>query len=93
MVQESATGPGLFKIFMNELCKVIIFAKPSLFADDFKIMGDITTPGNCKLMQVNVEAIATRSVANKMPISLDKCTSMHYGKNNPKWLYVIHKKQ
>ena len=90
VIQGSASGPELFTIFINDLCKVIKYAKPSFFADDLKIVGDVSTPDNCESMQADVNAIAAWSVANKLPISLDKSATLHYGKNNLKWQYVIH---
>ena len=58
VVQGSRIGPLVFAIFINDLCKVFKYAKPSLFADDFEITGDVGTQRNCDIKQADVSAIA-----------------------------------
>ena len=57
VVQESRIGPSVLTIFINDLSKVVKYAKPSLFADDFKITGDVSMQRNCDFMQADVSAI------------------------------------
>ena len=77
-------GPMLFSIFINDLCKVIKYAKSSLFADNFKISDDVSTSECREFIKQDVGAVYDWSVANKLPISIAKCVVLHYGKNNVK---------
>ena len=75
VVRRSRIGPSVFTIFINDLCKVVKYAKPSLFADDFKITCDVNTQRNCDFMQADVIAITDWSAANEPPIKFEKCSS------------------
>ena len=80
----------VFTVFINDLCKVIRHARPSLFADDFKIVGHVSTPEDCSLMKSDVQAVGVWLANNKLPISLEKSTAMHYGATNICENYVIN---
>ena len=88
---RSCIGSSVFIIFINDLCKVAKYAKPSLFADEFKITGDVSMQRNCDFMQTNVNAIADWSAASKLSINFEKSVALHYGKANPRWQYFINK--
>ena len=90
VIQGSAIGPCMFAVFINDLCKVIQHARPSLFAGDFKMVGDICTPENHSLMKSDVQAAGVWSADKKLPISLEKSTAMHYGAINICENYVIN---
>ena len=49
VVQGSAIGPSFFTLFINDLCKTIKNSKSSLFADDLKIVADVSMPQCCEL--------------------------------------------
>ena len=57
VIQGSAIGPCVFTVFINDLCKVIRHARPSLFADNFKMVGDVSTPEDRSLMKSDVQAV------------------------------------
>ena len=67
-------------------------AKPSLFADEFKITGDISTQRNCDFMQADVSTIADWSAAIKLPINFEKSVALHYGKANLRRQCFINKR-
>ena len=90
VIQGSAIGPCVFMVFINDLCKVIRRAKPSLFADDFKMVGDVSTPEDRSLMKSDVQAVGVWSADNKLPISLEKSTAIHYGAINICENYIIN---
>ena len=89
VIQGSAIGLCVFTVFINDLCKVIQHARPSLFADDFKMVGDVSTPEDCSLMKSDLQAVGLWSADNKLPISLEKLTVMHNGATNICANYVI----
>jgi hypothetical protein len=89
VVQGSCTGPLLFNIFINDLSRVIKHCQLSMFADDLKVAGDVTTSDDVALVQSDLDAISEWSVANELPISLPKCCALHYGSSNSKHQYVL----
>ncbi len=89
VIQGSAIGPSFFMLYINDLCKVIKNSKSSLFADDLKVVADVSTPQRCKLAQEDVNSVANWSAENKLPINFDKCVSVHYGRANLRYQYII----
>jgi hypothetical protein len=89
VVQGSCLGPVAFSIFINDLCAVLNYAEPALFADDFKFVGDVSCQLGRTSMQADIDAVATWSDTNQLPINLDKCTVLHYGRNNVKQEYSL----
>ena len=50
VVQGTCIGPCAFTIFVNDLSSVLQHSKSALYADDFKFIGDVSTPHHlCKL--------------------------------------------
>ena len=89
MVLGSVGGPCVFTVFINDLCTVIKYAEPFLFADDLKVADDLSTPEDDDSMQEGNTAIAAWSFENKLPISLPKCTVLHYGNKNIRRKYTL----
>ena len=89
VVQGSCTGRLLFNIFINDLSRVIKHCQLSMFADDLKVAGDVTTSDDVAHVQSDLDAISKWSVANELPISLPKCSALHYGSSNSKHQYVL----
>ena len=92
VIQGSCIGPVAFTIYINDLCQFIKHAKPSLFADDFKMAGDVSTPVSRELMQQDVVAVARWSVVNKLPISYEKSMTLYFGKGNVRTQYLMNSK-
>jgi hypothetical protein len=90
VIQGSSIGPCVFTIFINDLCQVIKHAKPSLFADDFKMVGDVSTLTDREFMQSDVRELAAWSAANKLPINIAKSSVLHYGNGNVHEVYTIN---
>ena len=90
VVQGSCVGPCFFTLFINDMCKVLRQARSSLFANDFKMVGDVSTTECQELMQADVQAVADWSVVNKLPINLDKSVVLHYGRTNMRTQYKLN---
>ena len=60
-------------IFINDLCKVITNSKGSVFADDFKFVGDASSSASRDLKQQDINAVVDWSIVNKLPYSLGQC--------------------
>ena len=88
VVQDLAIEPSFFTLFIN-LCKAIKNSKSFLFAENLKIVADVSTPQCCKLAQKDVNAVADWSSKNMLPINFDKCISVHYGQFTPSHQYII----
>ena len=79
IVQSSCIGPCFFTLFINDMYKVLRHARSSFFADDFKMIGDVSMTECQELIQAHVQAVADWSATNKLPINLDKSVVLHYG--------------
>ena len=56
VVQGTCIGPCAFTIFVNDLSSVLQHSKSALYADDFKFIGDVSTPQDRRLMQADMDA-------------------------------------
>ena len=81
-----------FTICINDLCQSIKYAKPSLFADDFKMVEDVSSPVSREFLQQDVDAVARWSVVNKLTISYEKSMTLHFGNGNLRTQYVMNGK-
>ena len=90
VVQGNCVGPFFFTLFINDMCKVLRHARSSLFADDLKMIGDISTTECQELMQADVLAVVDWSAANKLPTNLDKSVVLHYGRTNVRTQYKLN---
>ena len=90
IVQGSCVGLCFFTLFIKEISKVLRHARSSFFADDFKMIGDVSTTKYPELMQAEVQAVADWSAANKLPINLDKSVALHYGRTNIRTQYKLN---
>ena len=60
VVEGSCVESCFFTLFINDMCKILRHVRSSLFADDFKKIGDISTTECQALMQADVQAMAKR---------------------------------
>ena len=73
-----------------DFSSVLQHSKSALYADDFKFIGDVSTPQDRRLMQADLDAVARWSADNRLPISFQKSFALHYGKSNIKQQYSVH---
>ena len=78
------------RFFPKNHSSVLLHCKSALYADDFKFIGDVSTPEDRRLMQADLDAVARWSADNKLPISFQKYFALYYGKNNTKQQYSVH---
>ena len=81
LVHGSYDELSAFPIFINDLCKVLPHAELSLFADDGKFIGDVSTQERRRLMQADLDAVADCLATNRLPINPDKSCVLHYDNN------------
>ena len=89
IIQGSCAGPSLFNVYINDLVKVVKHCNLVLFADDLKAVGEVASTESAALVQCDLDAIEDWSIKNKLPISLPKCSVMHYGAKNAKRSYTL----
>ena len=86
--QGSVLGPVLFIIFINDL-PFGIKTNCKLFADDSKIYGKATTEEDRQLIQNDIDACFNWANLWSMQFHPKKCKVMHFGRNNPKHIYLM----
>ena len=76
--QGSVLGPILFTIFINDL-PISLMSHVKIFADDTKIYNSVD---NCTLLQDDLDKLIEWSEKWLLPFNIEKCSVVHYGKNN-----------
>ena len=86
--QGSVLGPILFTIFINDMPD-IVESMMKLFADDAKIYKAIESVNDLTLIQDDINKLFEWSLKWQLPLNLQKCKCIHYGKRNPEHTYTI----
>ena len=89
--QGSILGPVLFLLYVNDLVDLFgpgLTAK--LFADDVKIYAVINDVNDTVAFQAGLDALSAWSVCWQLPISLNKCSVLHLGRNNIDHTYQLN---
>jgi Reverse transcriptase (RNA-dependent DNA polymerase)/Endonuclease-reverse transcriptase len=85
--QGSVLGPILFVLYINDIADIVHGCKIKLFADDVKVYWVHNKINDANILQMCLNAIWEWSVVWQLPISCNKCYSMHFGVNNPLTVY------
>lgn len=92
--QGSILGPLLFLLFVDDIDSVIDPSTViSKFADDLKLYF-IYNPATIEhsiinSLQLSLDNILQWSEENKLPLNLNKCTIVQFGRKNPRLLYNL----
>ena len=85
--QGSILSPLLFSLFLNDLLTMPIKNRIRAYADDSKLLGSVDTDES---LIPDLERIVKWTEGNKLPLNIEKCIVMHFGKNNPMHIYKIN---
>ena len=82
--QGSVLGPILFVIFINDMPEAVK-SMCQLFADDAKLFRNVNLreESNIALLQTDIDALTNWSKKWQLPFNVEKCKSLHIGRNNP----------
>ena len=93
--QGSILGPLLFLLFIDDIDTVIDPNTPiSKFADDLKLYyifspENSTATNTLNPLQKSLQSIIEWSERNKLPLNVNKCSTLHFGKKNLKTKYML----
>lgn len=71
--QGSLLGPFLFNIFINDISSCIQYSKILLYADDVKIMKQISSVEDAYLLQKDLHSFQDYCSKNRLDLNVSKC--------------------
>ena len=86
--QGSVLGPLLFVIYINDLPNVVK-SHIKIFADDTKIFRAISDNNDSSSLQSDLTSLLEWSYDWLLPFNTEKCAIIHYGPNNPEYVYKM----
>jgi len=78
--QESAMGPLLFIIFINDV-RFCLSSECLLYADDLNIFKSIKLATDSQLVQHNLDSLSSWCSRNSLPLNISKCFYVTYSKS------------
>ena len=87
--QGSVLGPILFVIYINDMPSVVKHFPCKLYADDSKILAEMTEWAGPGQLQQDIDAIVNWTNDWLMQLNYSKCKVMHIGRNNPGASYFM----
>ena len=90
--QGSVLGPTLFVMYINDMPDAIN-SMCQLFADDAKIFKRVRSTDDNKKLQGDLDSLTEWSTRWQLPCNVEKCKSLHIGRNNRKHIYEMDGKE
>jgi hypothetical protein len=87
--QGSVLGPILFLCYINDIVDVLNNACIQIFADDSKVYLGSKNVGEHVALCNDIKKNFEWASANQLKMSLEKCSILHLGNNNPKMAVSI----
>ena len=79
--QGSVLGPILFVIFINDLPDNLN-GQAEMFADDTKVFQRILNPGDCDILQSDLDSLSSWADKWQLKFNIKKCGIVHYGRQS-----------
>ena len=80
--QGTVLGPLLFIIYINDITKAITHSKIKIFADDSKLLKDISGLDDHIQLQSDLNAVIQWAKDNNMQLNMEKFELIHFGKKD-----------
>ena len=77
--QGSVLGPLLFVIYVDDVDRCFLHSTVIKYADDVKIISEMTNDQSCDLLQQDLNRLAEWSRQWLLNINLNKCRILHFG--------------
>ena len=90
--QGSVLVPTLFIMYINDMPDAIN-SMCQLFADDAKIFKSVRATDDNKKLQDDLDSLTEWSTRWQLPFNVEKCKSLHIGRNNRKHIYEMDGKE
>ena len=90
------SGPILLSAFINDIIYCFKHGKSILYVDDLKVIFSIdpTKPTESLTLILNdLPKLSLRCTNNGLQLNFDKCVVLHYGLNNPNFVYTLDNHQ
>ena len=87
--QGTILGPLFFIIYIDGLSKIVV-NKINLYADDSKLYGLANNDFDKNVFQTDINQIYEFCRLWQLRINGSKCETLHFGTNNPNYLYAIN---
>ena len=79
--QGSVLGPLLFLIMISDIDKDIISSIIRTFADDTKVIQEVSSPEDCQILQQSLNKVYEWADTNNMKFNITKFNLLRYGPN------------
>jgi hypothetical protein len=93
VIQGSVLGPILYCAYTNDIVNCFSYGQPILYADDLKVIFPVDKNDmnqSFALINDDLKKLALWSASTGLQFNFNKCVVLHYGNNNPNFVYKLN---